>query len=125
MSRLTMHDEKSGEQVWQVVNNRSSKFTAVVALEDMWSIKQAENVDQLLCYGYCCLVLEGPQHYELGQVILVHKQPLELAVRNALHVDEVNLAAAVEVFGCNRLDHYPGPLARLLKTNNLMLKPNI
>lgn len=81
-----MHDEKSGEQVWQVVNNRSSKFTAVVALEDMWSIKQAENVDQLLCYGYCCLVLEGPQHYELGQVILVHKQPLELAVRNALHV---------------------------------------
>lgn len=92
-----MNDDKTREEVWKAFNDRSGEFSAIIALKYVRRIHQAEYVDQLLRNLCCSFVLQGTQHNELRKVILVHKQPLVLPIRHALHVDQIDLATAVEV----------------------------
>ena len=73
-----------------------NKFSAVVGIEDHWGRKDAEDELQLLGRFNGSLSLARKDNAKLCQVIFIDHDPLELAVRVALHIDIVNLQVDIE-----------------------------
>lgn len=80
------------------------KLRTVVTLQDAGGTKHQEDIQQLICYFSSTFGSEWSEDTELGEVALVHHNPLVLRLRGCLHVYKVDLTAGVEVMADDGAD---------------------
>ena len=76
----------------------ATEFAPVVALEYRWSSNCSKDTKE--SNGNSCSTLrrKRDQHHKLLAMILIHKQPLERAIRKRLEVNQVNLTTRGKAF---------------------------